>query len=339
MSNDSIKCKELKVSLQENGIIRNSQGQIIAKLVDDVDFMSDHIYEEKDRKAFHVQLGEGETLDPNLNNLEVSNTKDNYFISKEIIERAYRKAMNQDLREQDFNSINKFSIELYKILDSFNSVENINKIEVLEKTISDMELASSGEFPDPIDKTKEISVSLDKIMKLYQSRFELMTKLQISDSCETKSDLANHSEIYRMQMAGIMTAATGHWKLGDNIHPDYETQALHDVADLYRKYDEKFQLVEKAGLTNLPNKITKEYLIELCKNVETNYALFPGTMHTTCCIKLPNGASFTGESVCASEEIFDEQKGRKYALEDLINKLWSFEGYVLKYKRFWAGLN
>lgn len=43
-------------------------------------------------------------------------------------------------------------------------------------------------------------------------------------------------EQYRMQMAGISTAAIGYWKEGDPIHPDYDTPALRDVAKLYAKY-------------------------------------------------------------------------------------------------------
>jgi len=43
-------------------------------------------------------------------------------------------------------------------------------------------------------------------------------------------------EQYRMQMAGISTAALGYWKEDDGIHPDYDTSALRDVAKLYAKY-------------------------------------------------------------------------------------------------------
>jgi hypothetical protein len=43
-------------------------------------------------------------------------------------------------------------------------------------------------------------------------------------------------EQYRLQMAGISTAALGYWKEGDSIHPDYDTPALRDVAKLYTKY-------------------------------------------------------------------------------------------------------
>jgi hypothetical protein len=48
-------------------------------------------------------------------------------------------------------------------------------------------------------------------------------------------------EQYRLQMAGISTAAIGYWKEGDGIHPDYDTVALRDVARLYAKYDELYR--------------------------------------------------------------------------------------------------
>lgn len=44
-------------------------------------------------------------------------------------------------------------------------------------------------------------------------------------------------EQYRLQMAGISTAALGYWKESDGILPDYDTLALRDVAKLYAKYD------------------------------------------------------------------------------------------------------
>lgn len=44
-------------------------------------------------------------------------------------------------------------------------------------------------------------------------------------------------EQYRMQMAGICTAAIGYWKEADSIHPHYDTPALREVAKLYAKYD------------------------------------------------------------------------------------------------------
>ena len=54
-------------------------------------------------------------------------------------------------------------------------------------------------------------------------------------------------EQYRLQMAAIMTAALGYWKEGDSIHPDYDTVALRDVAKLYAKYDELFNIAHGIG--------------------------------------------------------------------------------------------
>jgi hypothetical protein len=48
-------------------------------------------------------------------------------------------------------------------------------------------------------------------------------------------------EQYRLQMAGISTAAIGYWKEGDGIHPDYDTPALRDVAKLYTQYDKLYK--------------------------------------------------------------------------------------------------
>jgi len=51
-------------------------------------------------------------------------------------------------------------------------------------------------------------------------------------------------EQYRLQMAGICTAALGYWKEGDGIHPDYDTPALRDVAKLYAKYDALYKAAQ-----------------------------------------------------------------------------------------------
>jgi hypothetical protein len=53
-------------------------------------------------------------------------------------------------------------------------------------------------------------------------------------------------EQYRLQMAGISTAAIGYWKESDGIHPDYDTPALRDVAKLYAKYDALYTAAQPA---------------------------------------------------------------------------------------------
>lgn len=238
----------------------------------------------------------------------------------------------------------------------------------------------------------------------------------------TKKDL-EINEIYRIQMAGISTAAIGYWKLGDKIHPDYLTLALEDVGKLYNKYDTLYKICDKHNLLpegneaeteapfdgtflqtiktspvtkfkkqivhlkdptilhnvnhdkhlpkevsietalksqtsfasilatvknllvsnkekakeELPPAITREYIDGLFDKAKyLSYYLFPGTYHTICCIRLPNNATVIGESVCITN--FNEEDGRKYALEEAKQKVWSLEGYALKEKRFLAGL-
>lgn len=65
-------------------------------------------------------------------------------------------------------------------------------------------------------------------------------------SLRSASGKLEDSEQYRMQMAGISTAALGYWKEGDEIHPDYDTPALRDVAKLYAKYAELFEAARHA---------------------------------------------------------------------------------------------
>jgi hypothetical protein len=53
---------------------------------------------------------------------------------------------------------------------------------------------------------------------------------------------------------------------------------------------------------------------------------------TFCVLVLKNGFKVTGESACASPSIFDPVKGREYAREKALQKVWEFEGYLLKEK-------
>lgn len=69
---------------------------------------------------------------------------------------------------------------------------------------------------------------------------------------EQQKPVLDEIEQYRMQMAGICTAAIGYWKEGDSIHPDYDTPALHDVAKLYAKYDALYK--EKHNPTREPEQ-------------------------------------------------------------------------------------
>ena len=89
----------------------------------------------------------------------------------------------------------------------------------------------------------------------------------------------------------------------------------------------------------LPLTITEEHIDHLCSDPDKiQYTLFPNTFHTVCCISLPNGATVIGSSVCASSKVFDETKGKEWALKDARDKVWQFEGYTLCEKRYQVGL-
>ena len=60
---------------------------------------------------------------------------------------------------------------------------------------------------------------------------------------------------------------------------------------------------------------------------------------TFCVLKLRNGFTVTGESACASPENFDPEIGKKIAYENARNKIWMFEGYLLKEKLHQAELD
>ncbi|EII2594267.1 hypothetical protein LG696_002104 [Salmonella enterica] len=51
---------------------------------------------------------------------------------------------------------------------------------------------------------------------------------------------------------------------------------------------------------------------------------------TFCVLVLANGFTVTGESACVSAENFNPELGCKYAREKALNKIWEFEGYLLK---------
>jgi len=66
--------------------------------------------------------------------------------------------------------------------------------------------------------------------------------------------------------------------------------------------------------------------------VSEQYHVFPGTTLTVCAMTLRNGFIVVGESAAASPENFDQSIGRKIARENARNKIWAFEGYLLREK-------
>lgn len=86
--------------------------------------------------------------------------------------------------------------------------------------------------------------------------------------------------------------------------------------------------IQRKGLT--APRLTPD-LIDATIAGEAFY-VFPGTTLTVCALTLRNGFMVTGESAAASPYNFDEELGRKIARDNARNKIWAFEGYLLRDK-------
>ena len=64
--------------------------------------------------------------------------------------------------------------------------------------------------------------------------------------------------------------------------------------------------------------------------VHAQYHVFPGTVHTVCCLTLVNGFTVTGENACVSRENWDQATGQQEAYANAREKVWQLEGYLLK---------
>jgi hypothetical protein len=86
----------------------------------------------------------------------------------------------------------------------------------------------------------------------------------------------------------------------------------------------------------IPDRITVADLNAKIKS--TDYVRLPGSTTTLCQILLQNGYSVTGTSACVDPANYNKGLGEKYAFENAFEKLWTLEGYLLKQRRFEAGL-
>lgn len=72
--------------------------------------------------------------------------------------------------------------------------------------------------------------------------------------------------------------------------------------------------------------------------VGAKYAVPEGTTITVCILTLKNGCAITGEASCVAPDNFDRAQGRKASYARAREKIWELEGYLLRQKRFDAGL-
>jgi hypothetical protein len=92
----------------------------------------------------------------------------------------------------------------------------------------------------------------------------------------------------------------------------------------------------KEQTQDLPTALTASDLIEKIKRVE--YVVMPKSTTTVCQLHLENGYTVIGTSACIDPRRFNKATGEHYAYEDAVEKLWELEGYLLKQRRFEAGI-
>lgn len=86
----------------------------------------------------------------------------------------------------------------------------------------------------------------------------------------------------------------------------------------------------------VPNRITATDLLAKVKS--SVYARLPDSTTTVCQITLENGFTVVGSSACVDPAVFNVATGEKIAFDNAFEKLWDLEGYLLKQRRFEAGL-
>jgi hypothetical protein len=76
------------------------------------------------------------------------------------------------------------------------------------------------------------------------------------------------------------------------------------------------------------DKISSDCIEALLNSAEIEEHTFHGKQHVVS-YKFSNGFAVVGVGSCVKPENFDIELGRKYAREQVENKLWELEGYLL----------
>ena len=86
----------------------------------------------------------------------------------------------------------------------------------------------------------------------------------------------------------------------------------------------------------IPNRVTVTDLQAKVKS--STYTRLPDSTTTVCQITLENGYTLVGTSACVDPASFNQAMGEQIAYDNALQQLWALEGYLLKQRRFEAGL-
>lgn len=87
----------------------------------------------------------------------------------------------------------------------------------------------------------------------------------------------------------------------------------------------------------IPNRITVSDMQAKVKS--STYTRLPDSTTTVCQITLENGYTLVGTSACVEPANYNRAMGEQIAYDNAFEKLWDLEGYLLKQRRFEAGLS
>lgn len=87
---------------------------------------------------------------------------------------------------------------------------------------------------------------------------------------------------------------------------------------------------------SIPARLTLSDIQGKVKRVD--YRIVPDTTLTVCTLILENGFTVTGESACVDPKQFNQAMGEQIAFTNALEKIWPLEGYLLRQRRFEAGL-
>lgn len=95
-------------------------------------------------------------------------------------------------------------------------------------------------------------------------------------------------------------------------------------------------MTEQPQESVLPQKLT---IADIHSKVKmTEFVLLPDGRTTVCQLTLENGFTVLGSSACVSKHEYNQALGEKYSYEKAFNEIWMLEGYLLRQRRFEAGL-
>lgn len=86
----------------------------------------------------------------------------------------------------------------------------------------------------------------------------------------------------------------------------------------------------------IPNKLSTGDILDTV--VKADYWRLGDSTTTVCQLTLKNGYTVLGQSACIDPLEFNKTIGEKVAWENALDKVWDLEGYLLKQRRFEAGL-